>query len=63
MVDVGVSAYDGLDGQSVLGQQLKNSRGLVAGIHDQRFARFRIANDRTIALQHTDWDDFVNDRL
>jgi hypothetical protein len=47
----------------VLGQQLENSPGLVAGIHDQRFARFRIANDRTIALQHTDWDDFVNDRL
>jgi len=63
MVDMGVRAHDGLDGQRVLGQQFQNSRSLVAGIDDQRFSRFGIADDRTIALQHTDWQDFVNDRL
>src|SRR5579863_6744870 len=56
MVDVGVRAHNGLDGQRMLGQQLQNPPGFVARIDYQRFARFGIADDRTIALQHTDWD-------
>jgi hypothetical protein len=58
-----VRAHDGLDGQRVLGQQLQNSPGFVAWIDYQRFACFGIADDRTIALQHADWQDFVNDLL
>ena len=40
---------------------LQDSLGVIAGIDDQSFARFWVADNVAIALQHSDRQDFVND--
>jgi len=60
MVDVRVGADDGQDFQFVASENFYDALDLVAGIYDDCFVRFRIAQDRTVALQHSDRNYFVN---
>ncbi len=63
MIDVGMRADDGARFQTMPPQNLQNAINFIAGIDDEGFARFRIAEDRAIALQETDRDDFVDELL
>src|SRR6266550_1475010 len=56
VIDVRVRAYDGLDGELVSAEKVQDAIYFVAGVHHQRFARHRIADDRAIALQYPHWD-------
>src|SRR5215469_14116896 len=60
MVYVRVRADDGFHGKAPPSEQIQNARDFVAGIDDESFARQRVADDRTIALQHADGDSDVN---
>jgi hypothetical protein len=57
-----VRADDGFDGELIALEDLLNLLDFIAGIEHQRFARGRVAEDRTIALQPADGNDFVNQR-
>lgn len=61
VVDMRVRADDGLHGEGVLRQDLQNPIGFIPGIDNEGFSRLRIADDRAIALQHADRQDFVDD--
>jgi len=63
VVDVRVSADDGLDGQLVAAEKFEDAGDLVAGINDECFACDWVADDRAIALQHANGDGDVNQSL
>jgi hypothetical protein len=44
-------------------QNLENAPNIVARINNNRLPRRRVAQDRTIALQHPHGDDFMNQLL
>ena len=54
MVYMGVRADDCFDDKAVPADKVHDAADFVAGIEHQRFARDRIADDGTIALQQTD---------
>ncbi len=54
MIDVGVGADDDLDGKFVAAEEIEDAFDFVAGVDDEGFARFGIANDQAIALKHAD---------
>jgi len=63
VIDVGMSADDGLDRKAVPTQQFQNAGHLVAGVNHQGFSSKRISNDRAIALQHADRNGDVDESL
>ncbi len=56
VIDVRVSADDGFHDQPVAPNQVQNACDFIARVHHQRFARGRIADDGTVALQHPHGD-------
>jgi hypothetical protein len=60
VIDVRVGADDGFYGQLVAADEAEDAFYFVAGVDDDGFARFRIADDGAIALQHSDRDLDVN---
>ncbi len=60
VIDMSVRADDGFDRQFVPAKEVQDTRDLVAGIDDQRFARDWIADDGTVALQHPHGDGDVD---
>ncbi len=61
MVDVRVSDHDCHDLQVMALDHFHDSRGIVARIDDNCFARVRIAHDVAIALQHSHGENFVDE--
>lgn len=60
MIDVRVSAHDCEYLQLVALEDFDDALDFVAGVHDDCFARFGIAENRAVALQHADGNYFVN---
>ncbi len=54
VVNVGVGADDDLDGELVAAEEIEDAFDFVAGVDDDGFAGFGIADDQTIALEHAD---------
>jgi hypothetical protein len=54
MINVGVSADDDADGEFVAAEEIEDAFDFVAGVDDDGFAGFGIADDQTIALKHAD---------
>ncbi len=54
VINVGMGADDDLDREFVAAEEIEDAFDFVAGIDDDGFARFGIANDQTIALKHAD---------
>jgi hypothetical protein len=63
VVNMRVRAHNGFYRERMLCQNFEYSGGFISRIHHERFARFGIADNRAIALQHADRQDFVNDLL
>ncbi len=63
MIDVGVRAHDEAHGKGMSRQGLEDAIDVVARIEHQSFARFRIAQNRAVALQPADGQHFVNHLL
>lgn len=63
VVDVSVGADDGFDGEAVATEEFEDARDFVTGVDDQRFAREGIADDRAIALQHSDGNGDVDQAM
>lgn len=63
MVDVRVSADDGLHVELVPPNEVENAVYFIAGIDDQRFARDGIPHDGAIALQNAHGNGDVNQFL
>src|SRR5260370_6937743 len=55
-----MGADNGLDGEVMAAEKVQDAIYFLAGVHHQRFARERIADDGTIALQHPHGDGDVN---
>src|SRR5579871_3316043 len=47
----------------MLFDQRENAPSVIAGIDDDRFAGFLVANDMAVALQHANRKDFVDESL
>ena len=60
MVDMRVGDNNLLDFEIVFANQRQYVFDIIAGINDHPFARSLIADDRAIALQRADGDDFMN---
>ena len=60
VINVRVCAHNRPHVQLLLAQNLQDALDFVAGIHDDRITRLRIAQDRAIALQHPYRNNFVN---
>ncbi len=60
VVDVGVGDDDLLHLQLLLADDGEDVFDVVAGIDDHGFARGFIADDRAVAVQRTDGEDFMN---
>src|SRR6266550_4376313 len=56
VIDVRVRADDGLYRELMTAEKVQDAIYFVAGVHHQRFARHRIADDRAIALQYPHGD-------
>ena len=54
VIDVGVGADDDFDGEFVSAEKIQDALDFVAGVDDDGFARFGIADDQTVALKHAD---------
>ena len=52
VVDVGMGADDGFDLELVAAEQAEDTLDLVARIDDDRLMSTRVADDRTVALEH-----------
>ena len=63
VIDVRVRDDDGCHFQMMAVDCFQNSRGVVAGIDHDCFAGLWIADDVAIALQHSYWEDFVDEFL
>src|ERR1700731_3344388 len=63
VIDVRVRADDGLDGELMTAEKVQDAIYFVAGVHHERFARHRIADDRAIALQHPHGDGDMDQSL
>jgi hypothetical protein len=60
VVDVGMGDDDLLDLQVMLADKRENVFNVIAGVDDHRFARGFVADDRAVALQRPDGEDFVD---
>ena len=54
VINVGVGADDDFDGELVAAKKAEDALDLIAGIDDDGFAGFGIADDQTVALEHAD---------
>ena len=63
VIDVRVRNDDSLNFQMVPLDDFEDSRRVVTGIDDDRFAGLRIADNVAIALQHSHRKYFVNEFL
>jgi len=63
MIDMRVCADDGANLQAVLPENFLDAPDFVAWVHDDCFVRYGIAQNRAIALQHSDRNDFMNQFL
>src|SRR6267143_66770 len=63
VIDVRVRADDGLYDELMTAEKVQDAIYFVAGVHHQRFVRHRIADDRTIALQHPYGDGDMDQSL
>jgi len=54
VINVGVGADDDLDDELVAAQKTEDAFDFIAGIDDDGFAGFGIADDQTVALKHAD---------
>ena len=63
MINVRVRAHDGENFQFVFAQNFEDPVHFVARINNNRLVRCRIAENRAIALKHSDGNDFVNQIL
>jgi len=63
MIDMSMGADNGADLQAVLPENLLDTPDFVAWVHDDCFVRYGIAQNRAIALQHSDRNDFMNQFL
>ncbi len=54
VINVGVGADDDLDDEFVASQKAEDALDLIAGVDDDGFAGFGIADDQTIALEQAD---------
>jgi hypothetical protein len=61
VIDVGVRADDGFDGEFVAAEEGEEAFDFVTGIDDQSFAGNGIADDGAIAMEHPDGDGDLND--
>ncbi len=52
VIDVRMGADDGFHSELMTAEKVQDARDFVAGVHHQRFARHRVADDRAVALQH-----------
>ena len=62
VVDVGVGDDDLFDGEAVGGEDGHNAGDVIAGVDDDGFVGVLVAQDGTVALQRTDWEDLVDHR-
>jgi hypothetical protein len=60
VVDVSVRADDGADLEVIARENRFDALDFVAGVDDERFAGFGVAQYVAIALKHTDRQGFVN---
>jgi hypothetical protein len=54
VINVGVGTDDDFDGELVAAEKTEDALNLIAGVDDDGFAGFGIADDQTIALEHAD---------
>jgi len=54
VINVGVGADDELDDEFIAAQKTEDSFDFIAGVDDDGFAGFGIADDHTVALEHAD---------
>ena len=60
VVGMGVGDEDGLDLEVVAVERGQDGLRLIAGVDDNGFASFRVADDMAVALEKADGKDFVN---
>src|SRR5690348_10630222 len=60
MIDVGVGGDDVLCTQVVPGEDCLYALNVIAGVDDHSLSRGFVAHNRAIALEHSNWDDFVD---
>jgi len=60
MINVRMRANNRPHAQLMLAQNLQDALDFIARVHHDRLMRFRIAQNRAIALQHPHWNNFVN---
>ncbi len=60
VIDMRVGDYDGRHFQVVARENFENARDFVAGVDDHGFAGLLVAEDRAVALQRADGQNFVN---
>ena len=63
VINMGMCADYGANLQFVPLQNLGDALDLVARVHNDRFVRDGVAQDRAVALQHPDGDHFVDQFL
>src|SRR4029077_17117469 len=63
MIDVSVRDDDLLHFQVVLSDDSDDLFDVIAGIDDHGFARCFIADDRAVAMQRPDREDFMNHQI
>ena len=63
VVDVGVGADNGFDGETMAAEEFEDAGDFVARINHECLACDRIADDRAIALQHSDGNGDVDQAL
>jgi len=63
MIDMSMGADNGANLQAMLPKNFLDTLDFIARVHDDCFTRHEIAQNRAIALQHPDRNDFVNQFL
>jgi hypothetical protein len=60
VIDVAMGDHNLLDLQVMLADELENVFNVIAGVNDHRFTCGFVADDRAVALQRPDGEDFVD---
>jgi hypothetical protein len=60
VIDMGMGYGDDFDGQRVALENFQNSIDFFARVDDDGFAGRFVADDRAVAAEHADGDDFVD---
>jgi len=63
VINVGMRADDGFNGQAVAAEKFEDAGDFVAGVDDESFAAGRVADDGAITLQHSYGNGDVDEAL